>query len=131
MTNGIKCPKCKSLAFIVTEDRSIAVKCVHCGFLKFIEQATSDGMVISNRTRATIDNLPRKTTKLHSCLMALEANAPAKTGDLAEVLDQSNSVTASQLAVLGLRGLVITLQNNRGVSGGSIWDIPDTVRRIL
>lgn len=126
-----RCPKCQGLAWLEEVDRVVALSCSRCGALKFVQRITEDGMLIYNRETPTQTTMPRNGSKLHSCLSMLVANAPIRTGDLAEMLEQTTSDTATQLAMLGVRGLVSILENRKGISGGSVWGPTRIALKIL
>jgi hypothetical protein len=84
--------------------------------------------------------LPRRDSKLFSCLAALVGLKEASTGQIAEVLNcgctkkvrqQSNSDVASQLTVLRYKGLVRVDTGRKGVVGGSTWEPTDPAIRLL
>ena len=124
------CPKCKGLARLCTEGDVVVLKCMLCGYLKFVEEYR-DGVLIMRSEKPTIEGLPKKGTKLHKCLTRLGAYEQATTAFLSSILSQSTSDTSSQLAVLKSKGLVDQLNSNRGVSGGSSWKMSRSAKKLL
>jgi hypothetical protein len=53
------------------------------------------------------------------------------TGDLADMVKQTSSDTASQLTVLQSKGLVERTILNKGVAGGSTWQLTHLAQKIL
>lgn len=124
------CPKCNGLARLCAEGDVVVLKCFLCGFIKFVEEYR-DGMVIYRSEKPTNETLPRRGTKLHKCLSRMGAYETVTTAFVSELLGQSTSDTSSQLAVLKSKGLVDQLNSNRGVSGGSSWQMSAAARKLL
>ena len=134
----VQCPKCGSeSAHYCKDERDVTLHCL-CGFLKVV--ATTLGSITIEHPDSDEDvTLPRRDSKLFSCLAALVGLREATTGEIATVLNfgcskrirQSNSDIASQLTVLRYKGLVRVCSSGKGISGGSVWEATDPAVRLL
>jgi hypothetical protein len=124
----VQCPKCGSeSAHYCRDERDVTLHCL-CGYLKVV--ATRLGSITIEHLDSEEDvTLPRRDSKLFSCLAALVGLQEATTGEIAVVLNfgrskkirQSNSDVASQLTVLRYKGLVRVEEGRKGIVGGSTW----------
>ena len=117
----VRCPKCSRGALIVIENNLAVVKC-WCGCCRPVEEIV-DGMVIFKSTSPVKGDFPRVGSKLSKCLIELYVLKVGTTETLATRLLQTNSDTSSQLTVLQARGLVEKIVENKGVAGGSTWQL--------
>jgi len=81
--------------------------------------------------------LPRDDSKLYRCLVQLVALETANTREIADNLNlrgkgvQTVSEVASQLTVLRIKGLAVTIIDRKGVAGGSTWEPTPTALKLL
>ncbi|NOQ30222.1 MAG: hypothetical protein GQ570_03770 [Helicobacteraceae bacterium] len=129
MKTRYPCPKCGGIAVLVIEDREVIHQCL-CGIRKVVEEV-KDGMVIYRSDKPSTSTLPMAGTKLSKCLGMLYANEPATTQTIAEKTKQTSSNTASQLTVLQAKGFALRTHVNKGVAGGSTWEVTPLARRII
>lgn len=120
------CPKCGNTnARYARQGFDLILRCM-CGYWKVVYSAleTAD---IEHADTADKVKLPRRETKLWNCLAVMVGLEQA---GLVEVTERYNLLygdtigtadMATQLTVLRLRGLVVSLDQRRGVPGGSTW----------
>ncbi len=77
--------------------------------------------------------LPRRGTKLSECLGTVASLYPKEvtTKEVSATMMGDASEVASQLAVLGHKGLVEVAVNGRGHVGGSTWKLTKRAIKIL
>ena len=121
-----ECPKCGSPnASYARKESDLILQCL-CGYWKVVysELETAD---IEHADSADKVKLPRRDSKLWNCLAVMVCLEQA---GLSEVTERYNLLysdgmktadMATQLTVLRLRGLVVSLDSRRGVPGGSTW----------
>ena len=118
-----QCPKCEGKTFVVEVNRDYLQKC-GCGFTKYLLRRHSDGTVsIYNTPARTTKIVPKKNTKLYSCLLQLVVGHPEgmSTFAVSEAARLVKGDVASMLIVLMNKNLVERVRVGKGVQGGSIW----------
>lgn len=128
----IPCPKCKAAySWFLMEGDAVVQKCV-CGYHGYVRRVTKEGMVQFNKPEMEDPlKLPNPASGLGKCLWTVYKAQSIKTGDLAVLLEQSNSATASQLVSLEVRGLVERSETRKGKAGGSFWSLTSDALRLI
>jgi hypothetical protein len=141
-----ECPKCRSPnAWYARDGTDIWLRCL-CGLLKLVETKLEN---ITIRHTDSVDvSLPRLKTKLWYCLNMLAGLEPVTTQELTRRLNIPRqtcqrvkcikeielltvSDVASQLTVLRYKGLADTIEDRKGLLGGSTWVLTLGAKRLL
>jgi len=129
------CPHCGSInARYVTDRVDVILKCL-CGYHRVVATTLQEMSIEHRETRKEI-TLPRQGSRLWYCLMALNTIKTGTTASIHTTMnrlakeEQSMSEVASQLTVLRYKGLVSVLENRKGTSGGSVWELTDVAKKL-
>lgn len=126
----MKCERCGHPMYTDRHhDGTEYAKCI-CGNLKPVNYRVGH-IQVRHSTPADGVSLPRTGSKSHNCLGALASIFPATTEQIAALVEQGNSETASQLGALRVRGLVDTTSCMKGVKGGSTWTLTLAAKHLL
>lgn len=132
---NLECPKCGSQSSWMEKTRTDLVQRCLCGYLKVLF-TTVQTIEIENNDSGDDVKLPKKGTKLWETLMILTAEDEASSGEITERLklmgkDYTTSDVSSYLTILRSKGLVLTVDSRRGISGGSTWTLTDKAADLL
>lgn len=132
----LECPKCGSKSAWYEKTRTdLALKCL-CGYYRVVFTTLVDGTTIEHRDKSEEVKLPKEGTHLRATLMALVAVEPANSREITQALNDLGkpftvSDVSSYLTMLRVKGLVDSLDNKRGVPGGSTWELTDAASELL
>lgn len=93
-------------------------------------------MEIEHRDTGKNVALPKRDSKIWFCLMSLVGLKIASTLEVCDSLNgvvenkQTMSEVSSQLTVLRYKGLVEVIDNKKGVSGGSTWQLTTRAKQL-
>jgi hypothetical protein len=99
--------------------------------------ATTLETVIIEHTDTGADiKLPKRGSNLYITLATLAANVQSTSAELTEELNLSGrqytvSDVSSYLTILRSKGLVVTITNRRGITGGSTWAATSACKELL
>lgn len=132
---SLECPKCGSQSSWIEKTRTDLVQRCLCGYLKVIF-TTIESVQIEHNDSGDDVKLPKQGTKLWETLMILTVEDEASSGEITERLnlmgkDYNVSDVSSYLTILRSKGLVLTVDSRRGISGGSTWTLTDKAADLL
>lgn len=103
----------------------------YCGFSRPAYSKNSEGILIKHVQAKTSVRLPKLGTRLSNCLLAVAEAGTVTTGQVAKAVELPTGDTATQLTILSCRGLVERVLENKGVAGGSTWELTETAAEKL
>lgn len=130
-----ECPKCgRKAAWMERDIRDVTLRC-DCGYLKVISTTLKSVEITHVDSEAEV-KLPRRDSNLWNTVKVLqvleEASSARITRRLVDLgLEFTVSDVSSYLTILRSKGLVVTTESRRGLSGGSKWKLSDTCIRLL
>jgi len=127
-----ECPKgCGREAEYQIEGVVVWLYC-YCGYRKVAYTVDLHGNVIVPSPDSNNNiTIPRDGTMLSKCLLAVARNYPIRTVEVAHVVSCPSGDTATQLTILGGRGLITRTTYLRGLPGGSTWVLTPRARELL
>lgn len=134
MPPRLPCPKCGGYSWIEQESQTDLVQRCLCGLMVFLERAVGGGVTVSKRAvQQDQVQLPQTGTKIHRCLMAVAEQypRPIKTAVIAKDAGLQSKETASLVVALMARGLLERVEERRGLTGGSIWELSHATKKLL
>jgi len=128
MASKLRCPKCGGHSWIEKELDGMVQRCV-CGLRKYLV-FSSDGMqIIRSPVKETTVTLPSPGSQLSEVLVVVTSRDGISSKDVAEILGITMDKASTNLSILRSRGLIYSITDRRGKSGGSTWSAYDVVKR--
>lgn len=128
MAGVLTCPKCAGFSRIDVEDNVPVHRCVMCGYRKYLE-VHDNGMVTSHKpqniNRVALPSSGSQLSKILGCLVVM---GNMTSSSVADRLGVSTNKATTNLSVLRARGLIRVIENRKGHSGGSLWEVDEAVR---
>ena len=128
LMSHLKCPKCGGFSWISVEPPHVIQKCI-CGLNSVIEMNREGVIIQKNPQGVSQYTLPARGTQLSKVLGVLVTFTELDSQQIATRLQISVDKATTNLSVLRSRGLVRTVINRRGKSGGSLWEVTPDVKQ--
>lgn len=127
-----ECPKCSGFAWYEVQSKELVLRCL-CGYYQVVYTELQHGATITRVQKAEEVSLPRKGTRMASCLgVVARANGSAiSTKEVSLQTGYTSSDAATYLMVLQHRGLVLKVTNGKGKTGGSSWQLTHRAVRMM